>query len=117
MMQLSVTSKPDGQWVSVPGARLDAAVATTFKDSMRRILTEGAGPVVLDLSEVMFMDSSGLGAVIAVLKSMPDGRDLRLYGLTSNVMRVFRLTHMDSVFTIMDGTPPEPETGQAQGAP
>lgn len=117
MMQLSVISKPDGQWVRVPGARLDAAVATTFKDSMRRILTEEAGPVVLDLSEVMFMDSSGLGAVIAVLKSMPDGRDLRLCGLTPNVMRVFRLTHMDSVFTILDATPSAPGTGQAQRVP
>lgn len=119
-MQLSTTSLADGQKITVQEARLDAAVATMFKDSMRTAMAGGAGAVTLDLSQVMFMDSSGLGAVIAILKSMPPGRELRLCGLTPNVMRVFRLTRMDTVFTILDddgGPPSEPEPDPANGMP
>lgn len=118
-MRLSATSNQDGQWITVEEARLDAAIATAFKDRMRDAMAGGGGAVTLDLSRVLFMDSSGLGAVITVLKTMPNGRDLRLWGLTANVIRVFRLTHMDSVFTILDDKtlPPQPDPGPAQGAP
>lgn len=101
-MQLIVTDGPDGQQITVDEARLDAAIATAFKDEMRLRLRRGEGAVTLELSQVGFMDSSGLGALIAVLKSMPAGRALRLRGLTPNVARVMRLTRMDTVFTILD---------------
>lgn len=101
-MQLSASDGPAGQRITICEARLDAAVATAFKDSMRTAMAQGSGAVTLDLSQVLFMDSSGLGALIAVLKTMPPDRALRLCGLTPNVQRVFRLTRMDSVFTILD---------------
>lgn len=104
-MQLIATTDSEGQHIAVAESRLDAAVATEFKDALRRAMQGGQGPVTLDLSQVLFMDSSGLGAVIAVLKAMPQGRALRLCGLTPNVARVFRLTRMDSVFTILDAAP------------
>lgn len=101
-MQLIATTDSGGQRITVAEARLDAAVATRFKDAMRRTIQGGQGPVTLDLGQVLFMDSSGLGAVIAVLKAMPQGRALQLCGLTPNVVRVFQLTRMDGVFTILD---------------
>lgn len=91
--------------VVVDEARLDAAISTAFKDRMRQALGEGGSLVALDLSRVDFMDSSGLGALIAVLKGMPHGRRLVLQGLRPNVERVLRLTRMDSVFTVR-GAPP-----------
>lgn len=100
-MKLSISSQADRQIVTIEEARLDAAIATAFKDRMREILPQAAGGIILDLSQVNFMDSSGLGAVIAVLKAMPEGRELQLAGLTPNVERVFRLTHMNSVFKII----------------
>jgi anti-sigma B factor antagonist len=56
--------------------------------------------VVLDLGQVTFVDSSGLGAIVAVMKSMGDGRRLDLASLTPDVAKVFRLTRMDTVFLI-----------------
>ena len=55
---------------------------------------------MLDLSRVGFLDSSGLGAVVAVMKLIGPNRKLELAGLTPNVDKVFRLTRMDSIFTI-----------------
>jgi anti-sigma B factor antagonist len=79
--------------------RLDAAVAIRFKDKMREITAQPSASVILDLSQVDFLDSSGLGAIVAVMKSLKP-RKLELAGLTPNVRKVFHLTRMDSVFTI-----------------
>ncbi|MRX49499.1 anti-sigma factor antagonist [Paracoccus sp. S-4012] len=110
-MKLETRLEGEVLHVRVDEARLDAAVATAFKDEMRRVLGASGRTVVLDLSRVDFMDSSGLGATIAVLKSMPRGRSLELDGLRPNVERVFRLTRMDSVFRIRGMAP-----GSGEGA-
>lgn len=81
-------------------ARLDAAVAIAFKDEYRAALATGDGPVVLDLSRVDFLDSSGLGALVAVMKHTVPARRFSLAGLTEPVQKVFSLTRMDSVFDI-----------------
>jgi anti-sigma B factor antagonist len=86
--------------------RIDAAVAIQFKERMRDLIATPEPVVILDLSQVMFLDSSGLGAVVAVMKLLAPDRRLELAGLTPTVQKVFRLTRMDSVFTIHDGVPP-----------
>lgn len=86
--------------VRVSENRVDAAVAVRFKEQMRDHFSGDHARVILDLSHVEFLDSSGLGAVVAVLKEVPDGKSFCLAGLTSNVEKVFRLTRMDTVFTI-----------------
>ncbi|MBS0125134.1 STAS domain-containing protein [Thetidibacter halocola] len=86
--------------VTVDVDRIDAAVAIEFKDQMRAAIADSDGRVVLDLSRVGFVDSSGLGAIVAAMKLMPTGRKLELAGLTENVDKVFRMTRMDSIFTI-----------------
>jgi anti-sigma B factor antagonist len=72
---------------------------------MREIAQDNSPRVVLDMSRVAFLDSSGLGAVVAVMKALAPDRRLELSGLTVNVQKVFRLTRMDSVFTIHPSVP------------
>lgn len=86
--------------VSVKDARIDAAVAIEFKDGMRAQTDDGPDLIVLDLSNVEFIDSSGLGAIVAAMKSLGAERRLALAGLTPSVERVFKLTRMDSVFHV-----------------
>jgi anti-sigma B factor antagonist len=85
--------------------RIDAACAIQFKDKMRDLARSPLPRVVLDMSRVAFLDSSGLGAVVAVLKALGPDRKLELSGLTPTVQKVFRLTRMDSIFTIHDHLP------------
>lgn len=110
-MDLTATPMDDGLRITVGEGRIDAACAIRFKDRMREILMHPARRVVLDLSRVAFIDSSGLGALVAVRKMMTGGRLLELAGLTPNVARVFRLTRMDSVFTIRDSAAAGPSVG------
>ncbi|TRW98721.1 STAS domain-containing protein [Paracoccus sp. M683] len=110
---MNLTVAPDAHRIviRVEEQRLDAAIATRFKDRMREIVSKCSTPVLLDLRQVQFMDSSGLGAMIAIHKAMPHGISLVLEGLQPNVERVFRLTRMDTVFTISDAPRTEREVG------
>jgi anti-sigma B factor antagonist len=80
--------------------RLDASIATSFKHKMAEFIAGGNHSIILDLSRIEFIDSSGLGAIVSSLKSIADRGDLILYGITKNVMSMFRLTRMDRVFQI-----------------
>jgi anti-sigma B factor antagonist len=84
----------------VDEARIDASVAIQFKDRFRDLTEQGEGVVVLDLRSVEFLDSSGLGAVVAARKLLGPDRVLALAGLTPPVERVMTLTRMSSVFPI-----------------
>lgn len=99
-MQMSSADRGGYQVVSVAENRIDAAVAIAFKDQMRQLTDGGAAEVVLDLSTVSFIDSSGLGAIVAAMKQLGSARKLHLAGLMPNVDKVFRLTRMDMVFAI-----------------
>ena len=103
----SGTGPPDAPQliVRVEEARIDAVVAIRFKDQMRELIAESAGTVLLDLGQVGFLDSSGLGAVVAVKKMLAPELQLELAALTPAVDKVFRLTRMDRVFTIHPEAP------------
>jgi anti-sigma B factor antagonist len=81
-------------------SRLGADKAVAFKDAVQRHLAAGAASIVLDLSKVEFIDSSGLGAILGVLKRMPKGCELILCGTTDAVTSMFKLTRLDRVFTM-----------------
>jgi anti-sigma B factor antagonist len=91
--------------IRVMDDRIDAASAIKFKELMREIVATPSARVVLDMSNVGFLDSSGLGAVVAVMKALGPIRRLELSGLTPTVEKVFRLTRMDSVFIIHKSLP------------
>jgi anti-sigma B factor antagonist len=57
--------------VSLKEKRLDAVIAASFREALVARIDEGQRSIVLDMSQVSFMDSSGLGAVVYVL--IPEG--------------------------------------------
>lgn len=99
-MRLSSTVTEDMQIVTVNADRIDAAMAIQFKEELRSETENGSDRVVLDLSAVQFIDSSGLGALVAGMKQLGDARRLDLAGLTPTVEKVFQLTRMDTVFRL-----------------
>jgi anti-sigma B factor antagonist len=104
-MNLTADLHGDLLVVTVCENRIDSASAIQFKERMRDIVDAPSARVMLDLSNVAFLDSSGLGAVVAVMKLLGPDRKLELAGLTPTVTKVFRLTRMDTVFTIHAALP------------
>ena len=104
-MQLLAEPRDDILIVRAMDSRIDAAVAIQFKEHMRDLVKAAPPRVMLDLSGVTFLDSSGLGALVAVMKLLGPDRRLELCGLTPAVERVFRLTRMDAVFTVHRAVP------------
>ena len=99
-MNMSFEYVGDVGVVHVAEPRIDASVAIEFKDRFRDLAGSGHGDVVLDLSDVAFLDSSGLGAVVAARKLLGGDRTLALAGLTPAVDKVMTLTRMNTVFPI-----------------
>jgi anti-sigma B factor antagonist len=80
----------DGRLNMVSAPQLKAAVAAAVQAGRTR--------VVVDLTAVTFLDSSGLGALIAGLKATRQaGGDLRMTGANEQVRTVLRLTNLDRV--------------------
>ena len=85
--------------VTVNAAHINASAVLEFKDSMNAI-DESNSKKLLNFEPVEFIDSSGLGAVASVMKRLGKGHKLDLCALTPTVEKVFRLTRMDSIFSI-----------------
>jgi anti-sigma B factor antagonist len=80
--------------------RIDASVSTGFKGRMVDWINQGNRRIVLDLSEVDFIDSSGLGAIVSSLKTLGSDGDLVICGIRETVMGLFKITRMNRVFQI-----------------
>ncbi len=75
--------------------------AGLFQNAIRR--EEKAGTVILDLTGVPYMDSSGLGSLVSVYISLQKvGRRVALTGVNERVLRLFEITRTDSLFLIFD---------------
>src|SRR5690348_11256934 len=88
--------------VRVAEKRVDASKAPIFKDEMTKCIEGGQNQIVLDLSGVDFIDSSGLGAIVSCLKKLGPRGSLAVAGAKGAVSRLFTLTRMDRVFALHD---------------
>ena len=78
--------------------RLDMVAAPQLKALIQAAVTKGQTPVVIDLSGVAFMDSTGLAALISGLRvTRQAGSDLRIAGAASQVLSVLQMTGIDRV--------------------
>ena len=100
-MQIAVEKVGDVAVAAVPVEELDASNAGEFKRDMTPVLDVNA-KLVLDLSRLRFVDSSGLGAFISCLRKLnAKGGDLKLCGMSKQVRGVFELVRMHRVFDIL----------------
>jgi anti-sigma B factor antagonist len=81
-----------------PTGRLNMVAAPALKSQIEESVGSGRDRIVVDFSDVVFIDSSGLGALIAGLKATRrSGGDLRIAHVPEQVMTVLRLTNLDRV--------------------
>lgn len=88
--------------VSVEGP-LDAAASKEARGLFGTLVEDGHRRMVVDLAAVDFIDSSGLGVLVGLLKKIraEDG-ELRIAGVSPSLMSIFELTQVDRVFAMYD---------------
>jgi anti-sigma B factor antagonist len=84
--------------LSLFDARIDGRVGTELKQTIADIINRGHRRVVIDLTAVAYIDSTGLGAIVASLKMIGRQGELVLCGLSDSATTLFKLTRMDKVF-------------------
>jgi anti-sigma B factor antagonist len=97
---LQIDMQPEHGRVTVlaPRGRLDMASAPAFREQVKQLIESGTTRLVVDLGEVSFVDSSGLGAVIGGLKvARQAGGDLRVARANQQVLLVLDLTSLNRV--------------------
>jgi anti-sigma B factor antagonist len=98
------TAQPRGDVVvvKVHAQRLNAHLAPEFKAKLVHLVQSGHERIVMDMAALEFIDSSGLGALIAGLKALGGHGEIVLCGMTPRVLSLLQLTHVDKLFHIFD---------------
>lgn len=84
--------------VTCQGNRFDASFAQEFVKFMRYHIQKGHLDIILDLSSVEFVDSSGLGAIVRCLKEINGRGKLVLCGVNEMVLSLLQITRLEKVF-------------------
>ncbi len=89
--------------MQIQDKKLDSRLSTRYKQEFLVMKNDGVQQVVVDLSKVSFIDSSGLGALLFGRRifSESDG-DLKILGAKDNVFNVFKIARLDRVFDFFD---------------
>jgi anti-sigma B factor antagonist len=82
---------------------LDAATAPELRNQVTFLLVLRVSGITIDLSPTTFVDSSGIGTLVALAKrAMEAGVDLRISGCRPNVQETFRINGLHRVLPIVD---------------
>ena len=81
--------------------RLDAHNSEELKTEINRLFDGGVKDILIDLMDVRFIDSSGLGVLVSGFKNASTRQgSLKLCGLQAQVKSMFELTRLHRVFDI-----------------
>ena len=96
-MDLVVHETDQDGWAVVRAVGdLDLTTAPRLREQVVKVVTSGNPRVVLDLQEVDFVDSTGLGVIVGLLKrTRSQGGDLRLVSTRRSLQKVLELTSLD----------------------
>jgi len=97
-----VTDQIDILEIVIDHPRLDAAIAPVFRDQMNDRFASRPTRLLLDLSAVQFIDSTGLGVLVLLLKQMGAPGKIAVVGLSPAVARLLQITRLDTLFLQFD---------------
>ncbi len=99
-MEIEVT-QTGGVTLVVPKGDLDMGTADQMKRTLTELIEKGQSKLVMDLTGVAYVDSSGLGALVAAMKqARAVGGNLKLCGLQEDVRSIFEMTRLIKVMAV-----------------
>jgi anti-sigma B factor antagonist len=101
-MQIEVANEHGTTIVRPTTDRLDIEVAAEFRRMLLSLIEQGHRHLIVDLRDVTFIDSSGLGALVSALKTLKRGSgsgDVRLARVQPPVVSLLEIIRLNRVFT------------------
>jgi anti-sigma B factor antagonist len=101
-MQIQIEQAGVATIVRPIAERLDVEVAAVFRAGLLGIIEQGRRHLVIDLRDVAFVDSSGLGALVSALKTIKrstSAGDVRLARAQAPVVALLEIIRLNRVFT------------------
>ncbi|MFD1361726.1 STAS domain-containing protein [Lentibacillus salinarum] len=99
-LQIDVADRIDKSVISLSG-EVDAYTAPQLKETLLSLTNVEGQQTEVDLEDVHYMDSTGLGVFISALKSTKENNSaMRLVNLQDRVLRLFQITGLDDIMTI-----------------
>jgi anti-sigma B factor antagonist len=100
---LTTEQVSDSVAVIALSGEVDLYTAPDVKRELLRVIEEGAGCVIVDLTQTTFIDSTTLGVLISGVKRLrPEDGRLELVIADRNIRKIFEITGLDRVFPIHD---------------
>ena len=94
----TIRHSPEASLIAIRG-RLTFFEVGVLRENISRLLTEGRKNLVLNLSGLLYLDSSGIGELARIyVMVLKGGGEMKVVGLTRNVQDVLKVTHLYEVF-------------------
>ena len=102
MLDISVQSLKRVDLITVSG-RVDSSTAPDLEETLEDRMNNGRHNLVLDMSDVGYLSSAGLRALVSALRTCKKkGGDVRIANPSERVSEVMSLAGLDSLFTMYD---------------
>jgi anti-sigma B factor antagonist len=83
-------------------SRIDSSSAGKFKELLFDSINSGNNRVILDLNQVSFIDSSGLGVIVAAYKKIKIDGKLVILTKSQAILTMFKITRLEKVLDIVN---------------
>ena len=103
MMQFSVSEKDGAAIVILEGEMVGGPDATLLSEQLHKLLQADKKKIILDMAQIHYMNSSGLGILIGGLTTVRNhGGDIKLLHLAPKLKELLRITKLDCVFDVFE---------------
>lgn len=88
-------------WVVEPNGEIDIYTSPSFKNKVLNSYMEKKTDIIIDGEKLEYIDSTGLGALISILKAIEEEKHkIHLLNIKANIKKLFDITELDKLFII-----------------
>ncbi|MBN1192613.1 MAG: STAS domain-containing protein [Coriobacteriia bacterium] len=103
-MELDISTENAGAMCTIAlSGEVDVYTSPKLKKELADVANAGCLHIVVDLDNLNFIDSSGLGVLVSALRRVKEnGGTLRLVCTKEGILKIFRITGLDKVFPLFE---------------
>lgn len=97
----SQLNESNSLWDVYLSGEIDVSTANEVKENLINLISKQSADINLDMTNLDYIDSTGLGALIGVLKRLKENdKDIYITNTKKNVRKIFNITGLDKIFKV-----------------